>query len=180
MKLFHFSGVSSSAKIASTGQAGTQAPQSMHSSGWMNSCCADSKSGSSFRGWMQSTGQTSTHAVSFVPTQGSVMIYATQFSWSGSRRRGGAGADLAGAAFASPTGAARSITRRSRLTRKLVGAVLLCLAGRVVAAQAPPGDWHEAREYLPLFAPAGAGAGAAPTFRAPPHPPTRATADHRA
>jgi len=42
------------------------------------------------------------------------------------------------------------------LTRKLVGAVLLCLAGLVVAAQAPPGDWHEAREYLPLFAPAGA------------------------
>jgi len=42
------------------------------------------------------------------------------------------------------------------LTRKLVGAVLLCLAGRVVAAQAPPGDWREAREYLPLFAPAGA------------------------
>ena len=32
---FHLSGVSSSAKIASTGQAGTQAPQSMHSSGWM-------------------------------------------------------------------------------------------------------------------------------------------------
>ncbi len=42
------------------------------------------------------------------------------------------------------------------MTRKLVGAVLLCLAGRVVAAQAPPGDWHEARESLPLFAPAGA------------------------
>src|SRR6185369_12041173 len=80
MKLFHFSGVSSSAKIASTGQAGTQAPQSMHSSGWMNSCCADSKSGSSFRGWMQSTGQTSTHAVSFVPTQGSQMIYAIALS----------------------------------------------------------------------------------------------------
>ena len=33
MKFFHFSGVSSSAKIASTGHAGTQAPQSMHSSG---------------------------------------------------------------------------------------------------------------------------------------------------
>ena len=42
------------------------------------------------------------------------------------------------------------------MTRKLVGAVLLCLAGRVVTAQAPPGDWLEAPEYLPLFAPAGA------------------------
>src|SRR5260221_8673529 len=33
MKSAHLSGVSSSEKIASTGQAGTQAPQSMHSSG---------------------------------------------------------------------------------------------------------------------------------------------------
>jgi hypothetical protein len=32
--------------------------------------------GSSFLGWMQSTGQTSTQAVSFVPMQGSQMIYA--------------------------------------------------------------------------------------------------------
>src|SRR5882672_6706484 len=132
MKLFHFSGVSSSAKIASTGQAGTQAPQSMHSSGWMNSCCADSKSGSSFRGWMQSTGQTSTQAVSFVPTQGSVMIYATQFSWSGSRCRGGAGADLAGAAFVGPTGTARKynseITVDAETDRS--GAAVSCRSGR--------------------------------------------------
>jgi hypothetical protein len=35
MKLFQFAGVSSSAKIALTGQTGSQAPQSMHSSGWM-------------------------------------------------------------------------------------------------------------------------------------------------
>src|SRR6266478_4701141 len=33
VKLFHFSGRSSSAKIAVTGQTGTQAPQSMHSVG---------------------------------------------------------------------------------------------------------------------------------------------------
>src|SRR5918994_8015779 len=77
MKDFHLSGTSSSAKIASTGHAGTQAPQSMHSSGWMNSCSADSNSGSSLRGWMQSTGQTSTQALSFVPMHGSQMIYAT-------------------------------------------------------------------------------------------------------
>src|SRR4029450_6441787 len=38
---------------------------------------AEANSGSSFRGWMQSTGQTSTHAVSFVPMHGSQMIYAT-------------------------------------------------------------------------------------------------------
>jgi len=74
MNAFHLSGVSSSAKIASTGQAGTQAPQSMHSSGWMNNCSAVANSGSSLRGWMQSTGHTSTHAVSFVPMQGSQMI----------------------------------------------------------------------------------------------------------
>src|SRR5437879_12657908 len=35
VKLFHFSGRSSSAKMAVTGQTGTQAPQSMHSVGWM-------------------------------------------------------------------------------------------------------------------------------------------------
>jgi hypothetical protein len=35
MKLSHSDGTSSSGKIAETGQAGTHAPQSMHSSGWM-------------------------------------------------------------------------------------------------------------------------------------------------
>jgi hypothetical protein len=35
VKLAHFSGKSSSAKIAVTGQTGTQAPQSMHSTGLM-------------------------------------------------------------------------------------------------------------------------------------------------
>src|SRR5712691_3878689 len=37
MKCFHCSGVSSSTKIAFTGHTGSQAPQSMHSSGWMKS-----------------------------------------------------------------------------------------------------------------------------------------------
>src|SRR6476469_4172499 len=45
----------------------------MHSSGWMYSIVTDSNSGSSLRGWMQSTGQTSTQAESFVPMQGSVI-----------------------------------------------------------------------------------------------------------
>src|SRR5919197_1317065 len=46
----------------------------MHSSGWMYSIVVCSNSGSSLRGWMQSTGHTSTHAVSFVPMHGSVMM----------------------------------------------------------------------------------------------------------
>src|SRR6266851_3735557 len=50
VKLFHFSGRSSSAKIAVTGQTGTQAPQSMHSVGWMYSCVSPSNAGSSLRG----------------------------------------------------------------------------------------------------------------------------------
>src|SRR6266550_6309568 len=37
---------------------------------------AAANAGSSFRGWMQSTGQTSTHAVSFVLIHGSQIIYA--------------------------------------------------------------------------------------------------------
>ena len=62
--------------MADTGHAGTQAPQSMHSSGLMKSIGDCSNSGSSLRGWMQSTGQTSTQAVSFVLIQGSVMMKA--------------------------------------------------------------------------------------------------------
>jgi hypothetical protein len=76
VKLDHFSGKSSKAKIAVTGQTGTQAPQSMHSDGLMYNWGSDSNLGSSFRGWMQSTGQTSTQAVSLVPIQGSAITYA--------------------------------------------------------------------------------------------------------
>src|SRR5262252_496911 len=72
-KAFHLSGKSSSAKIAVTGQTGTQAPQSMHSVGLMYSWVTLSCSASSFLGWMQSTGQTSTHAVSLVPIHGSAI-----------------------------------------------------------------------------------------------------------
>ena len=46
------------------------------------------------------------------------------------------------------------------MTRILARAALLCLIARGVAAQAPPGDWHEAPTYLALFAPSGARAGA--------------------
>src|SRR5215831_6155597 len=79
----HFSGRSSSAKIAETGQTGTQAPQPMHSTGSMKSWSTCSNPGRpssyfvSFFGWMQSTGQASTQAVSLVPIQGSAIMYAT-------------------------------------------------------------------------------------------------------
>src|SRR5690349_22362615 len=66
--------------MADTGHAGTHAPQSMHSSGLMKSIVACSNSGSSLRGWMQSTGQTSTHAVSLVLMQGSVMTKGISLS----------------------------------------------------------------------------------------------------
>src|SRR5260370_35008572 len=56
VKLFHFSGRSSSAKIAVTGQTGTQAPQSMHSGGWVDSCVSARKAGSSWGAGMASTG----------------------------------------------------------------------------------------------------------------------------
>jgi len=45
---FHFSGRSSSAKMADTGHTGTHAPQSMHSTGSMNSMSVPSNCGSSF------------------------------------------------------------------------------------------------------------------------------------
>src|SRR2546427_6568403 len=54
----------------------------MHSTGSMYSCGTSSKPGRAssyvvfFLGWMQSTGQASTQAVSFTPMQGSAMTYA--------------------------------------------------------------------------------------------------------
>src|SRR5262245_48171605 len=60
-------GTSSSGKMAVTGHSGSQAPQSMHSSGWMYSWSSPS--------YMQSTGQTSTHALSLTPMHASVITY---------------------------------------------------------------------------------------------------------
>src|SRR5271157_5123404 len=48
----------------------------MHSTGSMNNWSELPKPSSSFLGWMQSTGQASTQAVSLVPIQGSAMTYA--------------------------------------------------------------------------------------------------------
>src|ERR1035437_9855456 len=80
---FHFSGRSSSAKIADTGQTGTHAPQSMHSTGSIYSISSLANASSSFFGCMQSTGHASTHAVSLVPIQGSAITYAIVFAFSG-------------------------------------------------------------------------------------------------
>jgi hypothetical protein len=63
----HFSGSASSGKIASTGHSGSQAPQSMHSSGSMMSMRSNT--------WMQSTGHTSTQERSLMSMQGSAMMY---------------------------------------------------------------------------------------------------------
>src|SRR5690242_250458 len=70
---FHFSGRSSAAKIADTGHTGTQAPQSIHSTGSIKSNSSVAYPSSSFFGWMQSTGQASTQAVSLVLMQGSAI-----------------------------------------------------------------------------------------------------------
>src|SRR3954471_5796254 len=69
MKGSHLSGSASSGKIASTGHSGSQAPQSMHSSGSMTRIRPAS--------WMQSTGQTSTHDLSLMSMHGSEMMYVT-------------------------------------------------------------------------------------------------------
>ena len=66
MNGIHLSGTASSGKIASTGHSGSQAPQSMHSSASITSMRSVS--------WMQSTGQTSMHDLSFTSMQGSVMM----------------------------------------------------------------------------------------------------------
>src|SRR5438034_2786000 len=70
MKGLHLSGSASSGKIASTGHSGSQAPQSMHSSGSITRILPNS--------WMQSTGQTSTHERSLMSMQGSAMMYVTR------------------------------------------------------------------------------------------------------
>ena len=86
MYLFHSSGTSLSSKIASTGHSGSHAPQSMHSSGFMYKESFSSGTNPSALAsapapvlscgpWIQSTGQTSTQAVSQVPTQGSQITY---------------------------------------------------------------------------------------------------------
>src|SRR4051812_40639868 len=76
VKLAHFSGRSSCAKMADTGHTGTQAPQSIHSTGSMYSISTVPCLSESFFGWMQSTGHASTHAESLVPMQGSAITYA--------------------------------------------------------------------------------------------------------
>ena len=78
---------------------------------------------------MQSTGQTSTQAVSFVPMHGSVMMYATQMSSKRSK----------------DSSQSRSITRAL--------AALAVLACTDLRPAAQPAGWREAPEYVRLFAP---------------------------
>src|SRR5690606_21291255 len=85
MKFVHCSGRSSSAKIAETGQASTQSVQSMQSAGLMYNC------GSLSPPWMQSTGQTSTQALSLTSMQGCAMTWVMSFG--GIRRIRGRRAD---------------------------------------------------------------------------------------
>src|SRR5215210_2896747 len=73
----HFSGSASSGKIASTGHSGSQAPQSMHSSGSMTRMRSAS--------WMQSTGHTSTQDLSLMSMHGSPMMYVIAASLVGGR-----------------------------------------------------------------------------------------------
>ena len=79
---------------------------------------------------MQSTGQTSTQAVSFVPMHGSVMMYATRMSSKRSKDR------------SQP----RSITRALAAL-----AVLVCMDLRPAAQPQP--SWRDAPEYVRLFLP---------------------------
>src|SRR5258708_2802717 len=62
--------------MADPGHTATLAPQSIHSTGSMSRMLPPSNCGSSFLGWMQSPGQASTQAASFVPMQGSAITYA--------------------------------------------------------------------------------------------------------
>jgi len=83
---------------------------------------------------MQSTGQTSTQAVSFVPTHGSQMMYATLMS---SKPR--------------PDSQPRSITRATAGILS-VAAVVTC-TDLPYAARVQLAGWREAPEYVELFAP---------------------------
>src|SRR5262245_10667295 len=85
---------------------------------------------------MQSTGQTSTQAVSFVPTHGSQMMYATLMS-----------------SKPKADSKARSITR-ARVGLLAVGAMLACTNLRSDAQVPAFGqNWREAPQYVELFAP---------------------------
>src|SRR6476619_334923 len=104
---------------------------------------------------MQSTGQTSTHAVSFVPTQGSQMIYATHYSrnWYFVQRRSitrgfraaACAAALCGGLARAGTAAAQA--RPASYDQDSAG------AGRPADPPASPAQWREAPEYVALFVP---------------------------
>jgi hypothetical protein len=88
---------------------------------------------------MQSTGQTSTQALSLVPMQGSQMMYATDVKYTGG--------------FPGRTA--------------LAAVVLASLALAIPDAAAPGGAWRAAPEYLPLFTAENAHRGAYETYTSP-------------
>jgi len=106
----------------------------MHSSGWMYSISVASNPGSSLRGWIQSTGHTSTHAASLVPIHGSQMMYATLVS----RQPG-------------------KYNSERRIRR--VAAALALIGATLAPLQSVP-VWREAPEFQSIFAPTGPRAGA--------------------
>src|SRR5258706_14551739 len=90
----HSGGKSLSWNIAFTGHSSAHKPQSTQTSGSMNSISAAAKPASSRVGWMQSHGQTVTHAVSFTPMQGSAITNAMLAPWLELRWHDSAGADM--------------------------------------------------------------------------------------
>src|SRR5687768_8712877 len=84
----HSAGRSSCGKMAVTGHSSTHRPQSMHVSGSMYSISSAANfSVSSLVGWMQSTGQTVTQAVSLVPMHGWAMMWAITFLYANERKQ---------------------------------------------------------------------------------------------
>jgi hypothetical protein len=107
---------------------------------------------------MQSTGQTSTQAVSFVPTHGSQMMYATLMS---SKPTKGPTLEIPG----EPWAGYQFFLQPRSITRAIAGmlsvaAVLACTDLRSAAWMPADGPstalragWREAPEYVELFAP---------------------------
>src|SRR6188472_2605082 len=95
----------------------------------MYSISAVPNSASSFRGWMQSTGQTSTHAVSFVPTHGSQMMYAICLIILG-----------VAASAKPPVRRARGYNSRISMSFRTMAALLLGLVGAGRAAAQVPSE----------------------------------------
>src|SRR5919106_3080390 len=135
------SGTASSAKIAVTGHSGSQAPQSMHSSGSMKYIESSSVA------WMQSTGQTSTHEASFTPMHGSVITYVMALVSCGSRHR--VYTSDGQAVLGDTAGAGASLLRMpndSATATKLTAAAVMIASGRYAVRSGGMSAFPAARE----------------------------------